>query len=208
LGAIPSAYLITRWRIGQNIRLIGDGNAGARNVWHVVGPGWGGLVAVLDALKGVVAILLGRQLGVDVFALLLVGPAAILGHAFPFFLRFQGGKGLSTTMGILLAWTPWSTTIGIAILVLMRVILRDFDRAIVWAAAGVILLPLAFGYPWTMSLYALVLFCLLWARKLQDLAHERKVWASSGWRDVDESFWYGESATSPESSVETPKNGV
>ena len=51
---------------------------------------------------------------------------------------------------------------------------------------------LAFGYPWTLSACALLLFCLAWARKLQDRSHQQRVWTSSGWTGVDHSDWYGE----------------
>ena len=56
------------------------------------------------------------------------------------------------------------------------------------------LLPLLFGYPWSTSFYALVLFCLLWVRKLQDLPHERRVWAQSGWEGIVSSDWYDETS--------------
>lgn len=206
LGSIPVAHIITRWRTGLNIRQVGDGNAGARNVWHVVGPGWGTLVAVLDAIKGATAVVLARLMGASPAGVVLVGPAAILGHAYPLFLHFEGGKGLATTVGILLAWTPISTLISLAVLVVGQLVLRNFDRTVVLVAATAIFSPLAFGQPWSFCLYALFLFCLLWVRKLHDLPHERRVWAQSGWEGVEQSDWYDET-TADSAMANSKPNG-
>ncbi len=200
LGSIPFSALIARWRTGLKIRQVGDGNAGARNVWHTVGAKWGVLVAVLDMAKGFAAIMLARTLGATTLGALLTGPATILGHAFSPFLRFRGGKGLAATGGILLAWAPWSTVAGLGILWLTQLFTRNFDRTIYFGAAAGIVLPPAFGYPWLFSLYFLGIFLMLAVIKFIDLPHERKVWAASGWRDVEASVWYDE----PPGSEEDP----
>jgi glycerol-3-phosphate acyltransferase PlsY len=203
LGSIPFAHITARNRAGLDIRQVGIGNAGARNVWHVVGPGWGILVAVLDAAKGLASVLLARALGAGETAVLLVGPATIVGHAFPLFLRFRGGKGLSTAFGVLLAWTPWSTGLSLVVLVTIQLLLGNLDRSIPFAAAAAILLPLLFGHRWTMALYALGLFGLLWARKLQDRSHQRRVWLDSGWQGTEHSDWYGPSRSGQASGDES-----
>jgi len=190
LGSIPFAHILTRWRAGLRIREVGEGNVGARNVWHVVGPGWGALVGFLDGMKGLGAVLLAHWLGASPVGALLAGPAAILGHCFPLFLRFQGGKGVSTTLGVVTAWAPWSTLAGLAVFGVSQLFLRDFNRSIVFGVAAVILLPVAFGYPWTIGLYALLLFCALALKKRLDLAHERRVWAEAGWENGALPGWY------------------
>ena len=206
LGAIPFAYLITRWRTGLNIREVGEGNVGARNVWHVTGPFWGVLAAVLDIAKGLAAVLLARALGASELGQLLAGPAAIVGHAFPIFLRFQGGKGAATLVGVLLAWAPWSTLTGLALFGVAQLFLRDFNRSVVIGFLAAIVLPPAFGYRWTIGVYALVLSLLLALKKWLDLAHERQVWARSGWQGDARPGWYHEEAAAPEvpASQETP----
>lgn len=192
LGAIPFAHIITRWRAGKSIRQEGDGNAGARNVWHVVGPFWGTLVAVLDGLKGLGAVLLARSLlGASEVGQLLAGPAAILGHAFSPLLRFRGGKGLATTVGVLMAWVPWSTATALVITGVAQIFFRNMDRSIMLGTTAGIVLPPAFGYSWAFSLYALVICLGLWGIKLLDLAHEREVWRRSGWKGVGHSDWHG-----------------
>jgi len=198
IGSIPFSHLVTRWRTGRDVRQVGVGNAGARNVWHVAGHGWGVLVFVLDGLKGAAAVLLARALGASVTGALLAGPAAILGHDFPLFTGFRGGKGLSTTVGVLLVWTPWPALIGLALFGALQLVLRNADRSIPFGAAASILLTPLFGYPWTMCLYALALFSMLWLRKLQDRSHQQRVWDASGWRDVERSDWYGDAAEGKE----------
>ncbi|MGB9722465.1 MAG: glycerol-3-phosphate acyltransferase [Chloroflexia bacterium] len=203
LGSIPTAYLVARWRAGVHIRYVGEGNVGARNVWHVVGPFWGFLVGFLDILKGLAAVLLAWALGASLFGALLAGPAAIVGHAFPLFLRFQGGKGVSTTAGVLIAWSPWSSLLALVLFFLAQMILHDFNRSIVIGVAAGILLPLAFGKEWWLPIYAGLLFASLALKKWLDLAHERHVWATSGgWQGDARPGWYRE-----ETSPDFPETG-
>ena len=180
LGSIPFSQLIARWRAGIEIRSVGIGNAGARNVWRVVGPAWGLLAFVLDAAKGAAAVLLARAIGASPRGGMLAGPAAILGHAYPIYCRFGGGIGLSTTVGILLVWTPLPVLTSLGIWSAAQSVLRNLDRSLYLGAAAAIVLPAAFGYRWAMGAYALGLFCLLWALKLGARARQREVWRDSG----------------------------
>ena len=120
VGSLPFAQLISRWRTGQDIRIVGSGNAGARNVWHAVGPAWGLMVGALDIGKGLAAVALARVMGASVVGALLSGPAAMLGHDFPVFHRFRGGKGLATAYGVLLAWVPYSTLVSMVLFALAQ----------------------------------------------------------------------------------------
>lgn len=106
IGGIPTAYLVTRLLIGQDIRNIGDRNAGAANVFRNVSPKAGLTVGVVDILKGVVAVLLARGL-VDSIALeFMAGIAVLAGHNWPFHLGFRGGRGAATAIGVLLPTLP------------------------------------------------------------------------------------------------------
>jgi glycerol-3-phosphate acyltransferase PlsY len=183
IGSIPTAYLVTRFRTGQDIRQVGEGNAGARNVWHVAGRGWGVLVGVLDISKGFVAYHVTRSLGASQAALLLSGFAVVLGHNFPFLRWQQGGKGVAATLGFLLGLLPRSTVLGIAIAALAQLWLRDVNRSIVVVCVSLVLLPLAFGEPLLMSLYVMALMLTMALKKVIDLTHERGVFAHSGWSD-------------------------
>lgn len=109
LGSIPFGYLVGRAR-GVDVREHGSGNIGATNVLRVVGKPWGILVFAADALKGSLAVEVGRRLaaGSSRTELLMIfaAVACLLGHSFPVWLRFRGGKGVATSAGILLALMP------------------------------------------------------------------------------------------------------
>jgi glycerol-3-phosphate acyltransferase PlsY len=104
LGSIPFGLLLTRAAGLGDIRKVGSGNIGATNVLRTGHKGLAAATLLLDALKGVVAVLIARQLG----ELAAVGAAAgaVLGHMFPVWLSFKGGKGMATTLGVMwgLAW--------------------------------------------------------------------------------------------------------
>ncbi len=114
LGSIPSAYLAGRLRKGVDIREVGSKNMGAMNVFYQVGPMEAVLVTLADLGKGVGAILLVRWVSgnplISPFDFLtgLAGAAAIMGHIFPIFLKFRGGKGAATAIGILIFLMPWT----------------------------------------------------------------------------------------------------
>lgn len=113
LGAVPFGLLIGRAR-GIDVRQHGSGNIGATNVGRVLGRRWGHLCLALDLLKGLVPtvaagrLLVGREpTALELSSWLLVGLAAVLGHTFPIYLRFRGGKGVSTTIGVSLGIYPY-----------------------------------------------------------------------------------------------------
>ena len=111
LGSFPAAYLAGRLRRGIDIREVGSKNMGAMNVFYEVGQVEAVLVTLADLGKGIGAILLVRWL-LDIAPTwpfdFLTGAAAIMGHIFPIFLKFHGGKGAATASGILIFLMPWA----------------------------------------------------------------------------------------------------
>jgi len=103
LGSIPFGLLLTKMAGAGDIRGIGSGNIGATNVLRTGRKGLAAATLLLDALKGVAAILIGRALLWDQDTVLLAGLAAVLGHLFPVWLGFKGGKGVATGLGVLIA---------------------------------------------------------------------------------------------------------
>ena len=127
LGSIPFAYLIGRLRKGTDIRETGTRNMGAMNVFYTVGFWWGLLVLILDVGKGAAAVGIAMALrgeGVDDVILFPVGVTAVLGHAFPVFLRFRGGKGGATCIGVLCVLMPWGLPIAFGIFCILLLITR------------------------------------------------------------------------------------
>ena len=116
-GSVPFGLLVGRAR-GIDVRRHGSGNIGATNVARALGKGWGLLVLLLDLAKGWAPVFAAsRLLGHGephrpwwIAATLL---AAVLGHVFPVFLRFRGGKGVATALGVILAVSPWAALVGI-----------------------------------------------------------------------------------------------
>jgi glycerol-3-phosphate acyltransferase PlsY len=119
LGAIPFGFLISRTR-GIDIRTVGSGNIGATNVLRSVGKSWGILTLILDALKGLIPaalfpVIAQTLLGIESPEImsLTCGCAAILGHNYPIYLKFKGGKGVATTAGALIGIAPLALLVGI-----------------------------------------------------------------------------------------------
>ena len=126
IGATPFGPILARFH-GVNLREHGSGNVGATNVGRTLGRRWGMLCFGLDVLKGLVPVLLAKLLGPVVidaqapsllsqFAWLAVGFCAILGHVMSFWLRFRGGKGVATSLGVVLGVFPYFTFAGLAAL--------------------------------------------------------------------------------------------
>jgi len=107
LGSIPAAYLAGRLIKGIDIRQVGTRNMGAMNVFYQIGFLAGLIVLAVDIGKGTAAIALAFWLGTPDIIVLLAGIAAVLGHSFPVWLRFRGGKGGATTIGVLIFLMPW-----------------------------------------------------------------------------------------------------
>jgi glycerol-3-phosphate acyltransferase PlsY len=106
LGSIPSAYIAGRLKKDVDIREVGGGNMGALNVIREIGWPAGSLVLLTDIGKGILAVQVARWLGLSLPWVLTTGFAAVAGHNWPIFLKFKGGKGGATLMGVLLALVP------------------------------------------------------------------------------------------------------
>jgi glycerol-3-phosphate acyltransferase PlsY len=99
LGSIPFAHLIAGRAAGLDLAKVGSRNVGTRNLTRSVGLGWGALGGALDFGKGALAMYLSSRLGAAYPLGMLAGTAAVVGHNWPVWLRFRGGKGLATAMG-------------------------------------------------------------------------------------------------------------
>lgn len=124
IGSFPSAYLAGRFRRGIDIREVGSKNVGAMNVFYKVGFVTGLLVLAVDIGKGAAAVALARWLGVPMIAELFAGVAAVIGHGFPVWLKFRGGRGGATIIGILIFLMPWGIPFYLAIFGLSLFITR------------------------------------------------------------------------------------
>jgi glycerol-3-phosphate acyltransferase PlsY len=149
LGSIPFGYLLVRLFVGGDVRETGSGGTGATNVTRRAGKGVGVLTLLFDLLKGVAAVLIARSLlgpdGVARWWVCAAGAAAVLGHVFPVWLRFRGGKGVATGLGVFLVLAPLATLCAALVFVLVVWLWRYVSLGSIVAAA---LLPVAV---WSLS---------------------------------------------------------
>ena len=124
MGSIPTAYLVGRLRKGIDIRELGTRNMGAMNVFYTVGVPYGVLVLAVDIAKGAGAVLLARALETPFEVELIAGGISVIGHAFPVFLKFRGGKGGATCVGVLGLLMPWAIPYGAGIFAVTLLITR------------------------------------------------------------------------------------
>jgi len=124
LGSVSSAVVIARLMGLQDPRETGSKNPGATNILRYGGKAAAILTLAGDILKGVIAVLIARALTADDVIIVLSGFAAFLGHLFPVFFGFRGGKGVATALGVWLALSPWVGLLLLATWVLMAVLFR------------------------------------------------------------------------------------
>jgi glycerol-3-phosphate acyltransferase PlsY len=141
IGSFPTAYVVSKGFFGIDIRKVGSGNVGATNVIRSIGKKWGILVLIIDALKGAIPIILIKKFfGItSPYILIIVGISAILGHTYTIFLGFKGGKGVATSLGVMLSLTPVPILISILVFVGMLISTRYVS---VGSISGAITYPL------------------------------------------------------------------
>jgi glycerol-3-phosphate acyltransferase PlsY len=116
LGAVPFGLLVTRSRGVGDIRQQGSGNIGATNVLRTAGRHAAALTLALDMLKGALPVLAATMIWGPVHPITAaVAWMAVIGHMFPVYLGFRGGKGVATGLGVFLAWTPWAGLAAVAV---------------------------------------------------------------------------------------------
>jgi len=134
IGSIPSGYLIVRAKEGGDVRETGSGGTGATNVSRRAGKGAGIFTLIMDVIKGVLAVFLARFLSDGLFpsadwTIALAGVVAVLGHIFPVWLRFRGGKGVATALGVFLMLSPAVVLIGLIVFAITFALTRYVSLA-------------------------------------------------------------------------------
>ena len=143
IGSISFSYIIAKLVKGIDIRKYGTKNAGTSNVFLVVGPVAGILTLIGDVGKGAVAVFLAQWLAMPDYIILLAGISAIVGHCFPIFLKFKGGKGMATSFGVIIPLAPIELLIVLGILVLLAFIIKRLTLSLLVSLS---LLPLLAWY--------------------------------------------------------------
>jgi glycerol-3-phosphate acyltransferase PlsY len=146
LGSIPFGLILARITGGVDVRKHGSGNIGAANVSRVAGPLAGISTLILDAAKGAAAVWLAALFTQhSAKAMMFAGLAALVGHCFPVWLKFKGGKGVATGLGVFAALCPLAALLGLAVFVLVFLFWRYVSLA---SLSGTATLPLLIYFLW------------------------------------------------------------
>jgi acyl phosphate:glycerol-3-phosphate acyltransferase len=146
IGSIPFGLIFAKILGGKDVREHGSGNIGATNVSRVAGPLAGILTLFLDAAKGAAAVWLAARFSDHAsIAMMFAGIAALIGHCFPFWLKFRGGKGVATALGIYLALCPLAALVAVVLFVLVVAFWRYVSLGSLTAAAA---MPLFTYFLW------------------------------------------------------------
>ena len=169
LGSIPTGLLIARWQKGVDIRQHGSGNIGMTNVLRAVGKGAAALTLVGDLAKGFIPVLLARAWLTSPWAIGLVALAAVVGHLYPLFAGFHGGKGVATTLGAFIPLLPGPLLIAFVVWAACVAFRRQVSLGSLAAAASLPIAALFWGSPTAYVLYTLVAAALIWYRHRENI---------------------------------------
>ena len=168
IGGIPFGYLLVRLKTGQDVRAMGSGNIGATNVLRTSGKAIGILTLLLDIAKGWFSVwLAGRLTQGDTTWMAAAGVAVVLGHAYPVFLKFQGGKAVASFVGVALALAP-AALLGVVILFVLVVAATRYISLGSILGAGLFPFGVWLIYQPAWPVMAACLFCgafIIWRHK-------------------------------------------
>ncbi|MDR0292543.1 MAG: glycerol-3-phosphate 1-O-acyltransferase PlsY [Oscillospiraceae bacterium] len=158
LGSLNGSLMMSRWFLRDDIRKYGSGNAGATNVLRTYGVRWTVAVSLWDVGKGVLAVWIGRLLQPDAgYAALLAGFLVIIGHVFPLFFKFRGGKGVITACGVLFALDWQTASIALGLFLILLILTRYLSLGSICAVFTLPFLGLFFRREWAaVGMYASV----------------------------------------------------
>lgn len=166
IGAIPTGVLLTKLTGGEDIRKTGSGNIGATNVYRTAGRKLGLLTLAGDCLKGIIPMLLAMLFGLQGAELALIGLVALLGHCFPVYLGFKGGKGVATACGVFLVISPGALFLVLSLFLVVLGRWRYISLASISAAAVIPYLVLMLEHSMMVFLIASCISILvIWRHK-------------------------------------------
>lgn len=183
LGAIPFGLVIGRLA-GKDVRLEGSKNIGATNVSRVIGKRLGALTLLCDLLKGLLPVFLASsflpQDEQKLFWICVCGIAAVLGHMYPIYLGFKGGKGVATGLGVFLFLSPWAILVSLVIFVAAVAFTGFVSAGSLLASALIPLWLFLLGKEGTIIFSAIVIALLIWLKHRENIVRllrgEEKSW--------------------------------
>jgi acyl phosphate:glycerol-3-phosphate acyltransferase len=182
IGSFPSAYLVTRAQKGVDIREVGSHNLGAMNVFYKVGFIEGMIVLLADIGKGAAGVWWAELLGTPLLVQMAAGVCVVLGHSFPVFLKFHGGKGGAACIGILMYFMPWGVPIFLGTFLVLLAIIRTPTISYSVAFVSFAFIAIFINHSWEFLVYAIILTALPLVRYIPRLAEMRNKGGS--WKHV------------------------
>jgi glycerol-3-phosphate acyltransferase PlsY len=173
LGSIPTGLLLARWHKGVDIRQHGSGNIGMTNVLRAVGKGAAALTLVGDLTKGLIPILLARTWSTSPWVIGFVALAAVVGHMYPLFANFHGGKGVATTLGAFMPLLPGPLLVAFVVFAACVALRRQVSLGSLAAAASLPIAALLWRAPPAYVLSALIAAALIWYRHRENIERLR-----------------------------------
>jgi len=174
LGSLPTALIFSRRVKRVDVRTVGDGNMGARNTFHTIGPRFGVTVAVIDFFKGALPVLLAYLLGLELGWQFLAGILVVLGHDFPVFAGFRGGQGTASTLGVMAVLFPLPALAGLAVYGGLYLVTKSSNLSCS-IGGGVIAGILAVSQQWLLLAYAVSLFLFIPIKLFLDSPRRRAI---------------------------------
>jgi glycerol-3-phosphate acyltransferase PlsY len=181
-GSIPLSYLVARAH-GIDLRKHGTGQVGGGNLWRTTSRKYGLAIGIFDFLKGMLFIWIASMLGLDAGQQMVVGLAVIIGHNWPVFLRFHGGRGIATLLGIVILLpfvndiSPWPSVIAVGAVVFVTIVFRSSPLPVLLGAASLPLTTWLFGAEEAVIMAFLASFLIIVFKRLtaQSAIEARKI---------------------------------
>jgi glycerol-3-phosphate acyltransferase PlsY len=194
VGSIPLSYLLAKRR-GVDLSKQGTHQVGAGNLWRITSRRLGLLVGAFDFFKGILIVLVAYKLRLDAGQQLVAGLAVIVGHNWPVFLRFHGGRGIATLLGlvVILPWlnhlSPWPSVIAAGFTVLMTIIYRSSPLPVLISAASLPLTSWLFHSSESVFTAYLAIFLVIVVKRLTAQPAPEKTQISRGRLIVNRLFF-------------------
>jgi len=166
VGSVPAAYLAAKWSRGIDLRQYGSGHIGAGNLYRTTSSKkLTASVAIYDVCKGAVMVWAAQLVGLGITQQVIVGLAAIIGHNWSVFLRFNSGRGIATTLGVAFFLMPWGI-VAFVVVALPTVVLRSSPLPVLCAIAALPLAGWVLNQPLAVILGLLAMFLIIVIRRL------------------------------------------
>jgi glycerol-3-phosphate acyltransferase PlsY len=213
LGSVPSSYLAAKSR-GIDLRQHGTSQVGGGNLWRTTSRKLGLTVGIFDFIKGMVMVWVAQLQGLDIVQQIVVGLAAIVGHNWPVFLRFHGGRGVATTLGIVMiipainGTTPWTAVVAVGIVIIGTIIIRSSPLPVFLGAVSLPLSSWAFHQDSAVIMAYLAIFLVIAIKRMTAQPSNKPVSIGKKWvllnrlifdRDIrDRKTWMSRKPIKPE----------